>query len=1498
MKKLYAILCLSCMLAQTAWAMPVKVTMNATSTTMSLQKKGGKSVGVGTPDNKVYAFDAEAGEYILTAYATNGTTENGTIEFTVAEGATNEFAVLTCTAYATNSGWTADNDYTVVANVASKYGDVRVQTIGNSITAGRKTFLALSGDSYNAELVPSAAHQAEGYMTLYKGGTLTANTNVNGAIAMGGDYTVTVPAEANVYIGIKMAHFAPFKEVEAKSIDTEGGNKVYTFRLADGQQYNFRTWKPGGLTQGGIFVYSTDATKRPTLAFTDADYTAKSPQFIDHDVKANGGYNVADIYLNINPQNHLKMQVGDKYDVTGFRTWQIVESTTNNYFLEPDYHYSVQSLTPGKSVSDIISMERTDTDTDQWSKFQAVGNGTVLVTVTYDAIALNQYSNTGAKSSFVGGEYWSAIWPENTGVFVVTVGEDAAGITPNFLVGNNHENVVSEKMAGNNVDADFDVFYYQKGTAGYAYTFKPEGVASVKVAYPTIGANAATYAGFGTEGVTDNGDGSYTVLLKNGRQIVALYDEAGKAQYQVLNAKEVEVTVENASRPGATDYMLGETVDVKFSTLFHPAHKLAGIHNFAATIDYNNVPEGTAVKATSNQYMFASTDAAQKVSITLPATGTPGVPVAVAGGAIKITNFGDPIGNHRNTSRTAGRFANFTAVQHTCYFGVLPELSFNVDIKEIPLTFNGVAGMTIVLKTSNGSVITPNADGTYTLNSYGTYQYEAKADGYGILRSSLVVDNDDAKVIDVELPAINDNTWDGTTTKQPALVDGVYQIGTGYELAWLSANSNGKSAVLTADIDLAGFDFTPIGLTTASAFNGTFDGQGHSVKNLYVKRDATYAGLFGYINAATIQNLCVYGEVNGTASVAGIAGYVNGACTFQNVANYANVNATTAASYVAGIAGQVRAATTKITNVLNAGTITGTNYVGGIYNYYTTAANATVTNVLNVGEIVGTQTGAIRGLTSATATTGKITNAYAPKAYFNDTKTTIVTASQLASGEIAYRLGEAWGQEIGVDAYPVLGGKKVLYDEETGQYYNEQLYDVRVLTFEDADSKGKINVATGETTWSSMIDTEQYMGDILYNEDGENYWWMDENNTWLYGGGNDSFMEYWTGGWAISNYYMPEFKGAGYTQQLAIPLAQSDNQFAVVYNYRSGSPYDMCTTTPLVFADGKAHVVESADVMNTSYALNSMMYGDDFSDPITDGSWFAVNFEGTQADGTVKTVTFKMADGRKFVTDWTTVDLTSLGAVTSLNVYMTGSEDLCGDYGLNVPGYVAIDNIAVRFQKEQKQTLEITDDAPYTQDVITEVQEVTYTRNSAAEWGTICLPFAVQSDNQIQYYQLSDVTDGAFRIRAVESVEAGVPAVYKKLAEGESIQVSAQNVTLLPAAEYQKSSTTIQDWEMKGTFAETTIQGVDKYFIAQNKFWFAEAPVTVKPFRGWFQTSAPSGSRQMIITVDDDQQTGILTLDQNGDLHSAQIYDLQGNRITRGHKGQIVIINGNKVILK
>lgn len=1040
-----------------AAAVPVKVTMNAISTTMTLtEKNSGTPVDVGSPSNKVYTFDAPAGDYVLTAYATNGKTVNGTIVLTVADASAEQtFTVITPTVYVTNknsdsSTWTVENgDYTLDVTVNTREGVRQTVTVGESSTAGRYTFLTYIGNSYNVAFIPSEAHQAEGYTTLYKGGTLTTNINVYGAIPKAADYNISLPADAKLVVGLKFTHFTDFTPVEPKSTEIKGDIKTMTYSLADAQIYNYRTWMKDGLTQAGYFTMSIDESKRPAINFTKADYEASDPHHINDDPQSNKGYETGDIFVNINPEGHLRLNVGDSFDAHAMRTWELTDNSTNNYFMEPDFHYTVVGL-DGKPSAGVVEITTNETNPSAWSKVKAVGKGTAIVLVTYDAIGLNYYSGVN-KSEYLGGEYWGAIWPENTGVYVVTVGENASGIKPKMLI-NEEYNKETLKLAGYNVDAEHDVFYYLDTEEGAYYTFTPEGVDNITIAYPTIGERTVTYNGFGTEGVTKNDDGSYTLLLKHGRQIVRLTDAEGKSAYQVLTAKECHREIINDTRNGSKIFQPGDKVKIQYTGLYHPANKIAGIYNMSAYVTYNGIPNGSSLILGSGQYTFGSAASAQAVTVTIPTdydvNTTP--EIVMDKGVIQVNGYGDPIGSHRNISPLAGRSPNFTAVAHKTYFGAIPDVKIPISaLKDFVIKLQVNVEDADIKVMFNDKELTPDENGDYS-GTYGTYNVDVLKDGYCFYHKVFTIGDeaDGTQTFNIEMTELGD-AWDGKTMTEPAVEDGVYLITKGSELAWLANYVNDGNATvnarLTQDINLGGFTWTPIGNSSAKTFSGNFDGQGHEVKGLYINASAaTYQALFGYLKSGSIANLTVSGSVSAKQYVGGIVANIQADATVDRCVNLADVKGT--GTYVGGVAGNANNATAKISNSYNAGHITGTTNCGGVAGYNN--ANTVIENVFNIGEISATTAGACVGGTTAKT---NVKNAFATKNYGVSTGQTIVTEEQMRSGEVAYLLGEAFGQEIDVDEHPVIGGMRVFYDGVTDSYYNKkETSGVKNITIDNA----------------------------------------------------------------------------------------------------------------------------------------------------------------------------------------------------------------------------------------------------------------------------------------------------------------------------------------------------------------------------------------------------------------------------------------------------------------
>lgn len=264
------------------------------------------------------------------------------------------------------------------------------------------------------------------------------------------------------------------------------------------------------------------------------------------------------------------------------------------------------------------------------------------------------------------------------------------------------------------------------------------------------------------------------------------------------------------------------------------------------------------------------------------------------------------------------------------------------------------------------------------------------------------------------------DTWDGTAiaggfAAGDGTQDDPFQIETAAQLAHFAKTVNEGEAylykyiVLTADIDLANKEWTPIG-NHSNPFKGNFNGDNHTVTGMQISGELDRVGLFGEctkhnVNSA-IKNITVkdsvicginfvgaivgYAEeiniencrsigntINGKTDVGGICGRIGG-YSVGKVSQCYNSSKVTGRGRVGGIAGMGGIAE----NCLNTGEIMIINKAyqsagGGIFGIFDdTTASASITACVNLGKVSGGESfGGIVGSTDSKST-GHISNCY------------------------------------------------------------------------------------------------------------------------------------------------------------------------------------------------------------------------------------------------------------------------------------------------------------------------------------------------------------------------------------------------------------------------------------------------------------------------------------------------------------------------------------------
>lgn len=629
-----------------------------------VNKATGKEVDMGEPEYSKYDFECEPGTYIYSqTYDNYYLYTAGSFEFTVKDpgeydenGLQIQIGVrvlnvnmTTKDADGNNVTWQRGTDYTLGdITMTDRNGDRVNFTMGASELEGVTdenclVFVGPHNAAVSLRLIPTALHPdyaVNDYETSLS--SFYNPTSVKFSKLM--TFSLSFPEDATGSLTYKrnQTHYVPFVDVEPVSETVADGMRTYTYSMAENSNlYSYRVTRPGCMTRAGII----QSNKTKEIVITDETLKEFTPRYLDRDL-AQSGTHYSDIFLNINRRNQLDLKKGQTFQIVNLRTWQLTNSATANYFIEPDYHWTVldTDFRPDQSVVSV----------DDHGVLTAHKAGTAIVQVRYDALGLGA----------MGGDKWSEIWAENTGTFVVTVDADTEAAPA--------DNIRLAYKPDVPLDAEHDILYYMEDKPGYELTFTPAANTTVTVANPLVDTekNEVTYPdGFSAKNVTVNADGSMTVMLTYGRNIIRVADAAGNASYQVLSAKPVTAKLVTGR---LDNYILpGDDAKIQMSGMFHISGKLAGIYNNNTHLHFNDTIVEDGVIVGAGQYDFAGRATSQAFPFSVAPDYT-GAEFPIVDGYLVAQGYGSAPGAHRAVTYTIGVDPNFNAGNLTGNFGSVP----------------------------------------------------------------------------------------------------------------------------------------------------------------------------------------------------------------------------------------------------------------------------------------------------------------------------------------------------------------------------------------------------------------------------------------------------------------------------------------------------------------------------------------------------------------------------------------------------------------------------------------------------------------------------------------------------------------------------------------------------------------------------------------------------------------------------------------------------------
>ena len=797
-------------------------------------------------------------------------------------------------------------------------------------------------------------------------------------------------------------------------------------------------------------------------------------------------------------------------------------------------------------------------------------------------------------------------------------------------------------------------------------------------------------------------------------------------------------------------------------------------------------------------------------------------------------------------------------------------------------------------------------------------------------------------------------------TSQPLVGNGSkgnpYEISTAAELAWFRDYVNGGKlsvcAKLTADIDLKDFchaadaskeeqSWEPIG-NGSKRYSGTFDGNGHTISNLYIKVQRGGVGFFGYMEYGTIKNIVFdNAQVENTGNNYNYphTGIVVGAAfgTLQNLKTLKNCSVKSSVRALGGIAGAI---TQSCSNLENNATVSGIYEVGGIAGSF---SQYTLSSCVNNGMVTENSSGECGGivgfLSSGTiedcANYGNVTGTNEIGGIVGCAQDNSTIKSTLSSGDItsqASRAGIIVGYARSINARNMLA------------YSNNAKLTIKGTVQEGDNIKtvgeGNLGIASGSTLEEIIKGFTQEQlksGEVAFSLNS-----FKPSGSWAWyqklGENGDAYPVLTsTGENTVYEAYHHGEKDRFFSNTVA-------NQHSVAYNAEAEDEAN--GNHDLSYEAGEYTWTEAEDktqVPSVAVTYTCKVCGKTEKPQMTvEHDAEHVNVEATcTEDGHKYYKTSYAFNAKAIFSNAYTQTLPALGHNMSEDVTFNDSKSIyqkgCTRTDCDYHDYYATSDGSIEAKPNDDasaftvEAFTLNDATVYNSKAKFTVKELTYNRTFKHDgWQAVYVPFELKCDQIPADYEVATINnfhefeqkDGSFNtVLEVKPVKNSItiPALTPCLIRLKQAPETAEtktlkftNVSFAAAADKKIDCASVtRYYQFLGTLnAKTGFDTTSDFVINEGELWKAGSDTELNPQRWYLNASDRTGSelnpsvqlsRIAIHVIGGDETTdidGIYVKTDTEDVSSSRqgIYDLQGRKLSVEPTSGIYIKDGKKYV--